>query len=119
PSTRPPPRRPSPPGRSAPGASAGLSRRAPSGGPPLPRSVASTCPDHGRLPRRAPTGPPLKEIHVTRLSRPFVAGAGALATLSLAAPWASAAPGDRYAYDQHGDKSFMTNTNVLERFSPT
>ncbi|NLF04889.1 MAG: hypothetical protein GX593_07825 [Actinomycetales bacterium] len=56
---------------------------------------------------------------MTRLSRPFVAGAGALATLSLAAPWASAAPGDRYAYDQHGDKNFMTNTNVLERFSPT
>lgn len=32
---------------------------------------------------------------------------------------ASAVPGDRYAYDEHGDKDFMTNTNILERYLPT
>lgn len=32
---------------------------------------------------------------------------------------ALAAPGDGYPYDAPGDKKHMTNTNVLERFSPT
>jgi hypothetical protein len=32
---------------------------------------------------------------------------------------AFAAPGDLYPYDQPGDKRFVNNTNVLERWSPT
>lgn len=32
---------------------------------------------------------------------------------------AAAATGDAYPYDQPGDKDFVSNTNVLERFSPT
>ncbi len=32
---------------------------------------------------------------------------------------AAAAPGDRYPYDEPGDKNDVNNTNVLERFSPT
>ncbi|MFC4808069.1 PxKF domain-containing protein [Paenibacillus sp. GCM10023250] len=36
----------------------------------------------------------------------------------IAAPAATAAPGDRYPYDQRDDKNFVSNTSVLERFSP-
>jgi hypothetical protein len=32
---------------------------------------------------------------------------------------AVAAPGDLYKYDQPGDKNYVSNTNVLERLSPT
>jgi hypothetical protein len=40
-------------------------------------------------------------------------------TLTPALMTATAAPGDRYLYDQPGDKNYVTNTNVLERYSPT
>src|SRR5690606_25907409 len=52
-------------------------------------------------------------------SRPLFLTTAALAAIALAAPTASAAPGDLYPFDEHGDKRFMTNTNVLERFHPT
>jgi hypothetical protein len=34
-------------------------------------------------------------------------------------PVAFAGPGDQYLYDQPGDKNYISNTNVLERYSPT
>ncbi len=39
---------------------------------------------------------------------------GAVAPAAAAAP----SPADSYPYDQPGDKKYVTNTNVLERFSP-
>lgn len=60
----------------------------------------------------------------TRVRPQKLAGAVALLVtplvlLATTAPTASAQPGDLYAYDQPGDKRFVNNTNVLERFSPT
>ena len=41
-----------------------------------------------------------------------------LAAIFIAAAGSAALAQDRYAFDQPGDRPFMTNTNVLERFSP-
>lgn len=47
---------------------------------------------------------------------------GAVASLALVltavAPAAEAATGERYGFDEPGDRDSMTNTGVLERFSP-
>lgn len=53
-----------------------------------------------------------------RLIRPLAVLTPLTFVLGLAAP-AAAAPGDGYPYDQTGDKHYVNNTNVLERYSPT
>lgn len=53
-----------------------------------------------------------------RLSAPLALAVGVGLALTGAGP-ALAATGDGYPYDQPGDKKFVVNTNVLERFSPT
>jgi chitodextrinase len=55
---------------------------------------------------------------VKRFTRPLAVLVPAALLLAVAAP-AAAAPGDGYPYDQNGDKKYVSNTNILERYSPT
>ncbi len=53
-----------------------------------------------------------------RLFAGLAAFAAVLLLIGVLTPTAGAAAGDRYTYDQPGDKNYVNNTNVLERFSP-
>jgi hypothetical protein len=60
------------------------------------------------------------ENDVNALSKPLALAAPLALVLATAVPnAAAAAPGDAYPYDQPGDTRFMTNTNVIERYTPT
>ncbi|WP_395640439.1 carbohydrate-binding protein [Pseudolysinimonas sp.] len=55
---------------------------------------------------------------VKRISRPLAVLIPAALVLGAALP-ATAAAGEGYPYDRNGDKPFINNTNILERYSPT
>lgn len=59
------------------------------------------------------------ETGVKALSRTLAVVVPLTLVVGAMAPAAVAAAGDGYPYDQPGDKDFVSNTNVLERFSPT
>jgi len=58
-----------------------------------------------------------KEIDVKNLTRAAAVLVPAVLIAGAVAP-ATAATSDGYPYDEAGDKRYVTNTNVLERFSP-
>ena len=55
---------------------------------------------------------------VVKLHRPLTVALALALALGVATP-ASAASPPGYPYDQPGDKHYVANTNVLERFSPS
>lgn len=53
-----------------------------------------------------------------KLSRPLAVLVPLTLVLGAMAPGTAASASDGYPYDQPGDKDYVSNTNVLERFSP-
>lgn len=58
------------------------------------------------------------EIGVKKLSRSLAVVLPVALLVGAIAPAAAADPGDEYQYDQPGEKQFVNNTNILERYSP-
>ena len=58
------------------------------------------------------------EIGVKKLSRTLAVALPVALLVGAVAPAAAADPGDTYPYDQPGDRPFVANTNILERYSP-
>lgn len=57
-------------------------------------------------------------MNMKKLSKPLAILLTLIMLIGIAAPVAFAAQGDLYPYDQPGDKNYITNTAVLERWSP-